>query len=153
MAFLQGSLEEGLVVYDLPPTGFSTGAVEDGVFTSSHSLKRAKCTGSSVEKPVYGMEQASRSWQRSLSPRLLERGESHTNVPRRLTQSTQGACVFFTHHTTTTPSGLICSFSLFAMMNARSTTSSFLNDLAKAWEVQRRGRAFGTSECGDILKG
>eukprot|EP00965_Chrysotila_dentata_P086383 2850669-Pleurochrysis_carterae.AAC.1 len=61
-AYLQGDLEPGEVVYCHPPPGYATiGA--DG--------RPRICR---VQKPVHGMAQAGRRWQRTLFPWLEEQG-------------------------------------------------------------------------------
>jgi len=61
-AYLQGELLEGEVVYCLPPPGYARKG-KDG--------RPMICK---VVKPVYGMAQAGRRWQRSLFPWLKEYG-------------------------------------------------------------------------------
>ena len=53
-AFLQGSLEPGEVVYCQPPLGYE----------NEHLDSHGRPMICSVEKPVYGMAQAGRRWQR-----------------------------------------------------------------------------------------
>eukprot|EP00965_Chrysotila_dentata_P012420 408618-Pleurochrysis_carterae.AAC.1 len=72
-AYLQGELEPGEVVYCRPPPGYET-IGPDG--------KTRVCR---VVKPIYGMAQAGRRWQRSLFPWLLSWGS---------TQSYSDPCVF-----------------------------------------------------------
>eukprot|EP00965_Chrysotila_dentata_P039137 1301564-Pleurochrysis_carterae.AAC.1 len=72
-AYLQGDLETNEVVHCHAPPGYATlGA--DG--------RPRICR---VEKPVYGMAQAGRCWQRSLFPWLLQFG---------FTQCKSDPCVF-----------------------------------------------------------
>eukprot|EP00965_Chrysotila_dentata_P098748 3264961-Pleurochrysis_carterae.AAC.1 len=59
-AYLQGELQDGEVVYCHAPPGYSTTGA-DG--------KPRICR---VEKPVYGMAQAGRRWQRTLFPWLTD---------------------------------------------------------------------------------
>ena len=61
-AYLQGSLLDGEVVYCSAPSGYATYGT-DGL---PHIYK--------VVKPIYGMAQAGRRWQRSLYPWLKEQG-------------------------------------------------------------------------------
>ena len=71
-AYLQGVLEDGEVVYCLAPPGHATiGA--DG--------RPRICK---VVKPIYGMAQAGRRWQRSLFPWLLEQGFTQLHVDKCL---------------------------------------------------------------------
>jgi hypothetical protein len=71
-AFLQGSLEPGEVIYCRAPPGYSTKGAD-----GRERIYR-------VDKPIYGMAQAGRRWQRSLFPWFLEQGfkqlESDTSV-------------------------------------------------------------------------
>jgi hypothetical protein len=63
-AYLQGSLEEGELVYCSLPPGYET-RIENGV-----SVPNLGADGRPrvlrIEKPCYGMAQAGRRWQRSL---------------------------------------------------------------------------------------
>eukprot|EP00965_Chrysotila_dentata_P121608 4020175-Pleurochrysis_carterae.AAC.4 len=61
-AYLQGELEQNAIVYCHAPPGYATFGA-DG--------RPCICR---VEKPIYGMAQAGRRWQRSLFPWLLEFG-------------------------------------------------------------------------------
>jgi transposase InsO family protein len=72
-AYLQGSLEAGEVIYCHPPQGYATFG-RDG--------RPRVCR---IEKPVYGMAQAGRRWQRTLFPWLLSQG---------FTQATTDPCIF-----------------------------------------------------------
>lgn len=83
-AYLQGSLLDGEVVFCTPPPGYEL-SDEDG----------NDCTGGDgrprilrIEKPIYGMAQAGRRWQRSLFPWLLSCG---------LRQLPSEPCVFMRH--------------------------------------------------------
>ena len=67
-AYLQGSLEPGEVVYCSPPPG--------------HGPPGRACR---VEKPIYGMAQAGRRWQRSIFPWIVSQG---------FTQLDADTCVF-----------------------------------------------------------
>eukprot|EP00965_Chrysotila_dentata_P040798 1352616-Pleurochrysis_carterae.AAC.1 len=68
-AYLQGELEPGEVVYCHPPPGYEN--------TGSDGRTRV-CR---VVKPVYGMAEADRRWQRSLFPWLISWGfkQSHSD--------------------------------------------------------------------------
>jgi len=83
-AYLQGSLLDGEVVWCRAPPGFERKG-SDG--------RPMVCE---VVKPIYGMTQAGRRWQRSLFPWLTEFG---------FTQVDGDACVFECAKTMTTPSG------------------------------------------------
>eukprot|EP00965_Chrysotila_dentata_P061437 2034934-Pleurochrysis_carterae.AAC.1 len=78
-AHLQGELEQGEVVYCHPPPGYET-IEPDG--------KTRICR---VVKPIYGMAQAGRRWQRSLFPWLTSWG---------FKQSHSDPCVFSCERTT-----------------------------------------------------
>ena len=65
-AFLQGSLEEGEVVYCQPPPGYEKENLDS----------QGRTMICQVVKPVYGMVQAGRRWQRSLYPWLRSQGFS-----------------------------------------------------------------------------
>ena len=88
-AYLQGELEDGEVVYCSVPQGYATKVVEGKVVMclaeEGDGVKRI-CR---VDKPVYGMAQAGRRWQRALFPWLRGwRGGT-------LQQSSSDPCVFF----------------------------------------------------------
>ena len=61
-AYLQGSLEDGEVVYCFPPPGYERRDAQG---------REMVCR---VVKPIYGMAQAGRRWQRTLFPWLREFG-------------------------------------------------------------------------------
>ena len=84
-AFLQGDLEEGEVVYCSPPPGPYSTLGADG---------RQRIW--KVNKPVYGMAQAGRRWQRTLFPWLTGWG---------LTACSSDPCVFVRKETIQTPQG------------------------------------------------
>ena len=83
-AYLQGELEEGEVVYCQPPKGYER---------QDESGRRLVCK---VVKPIYGMAQAGRRWQRSLFPWLKDFG---------FEQSQHDPCVFYCNKTIQTPAG------------------------------------------------
>eukprot|EP00965_Chrysotila_dentata_P178274 5888173-Pleurochrysis_carterae.AAC.1 len=72
-AYLQGELEQDEVVYFHAPPGYAT--------TGADGRPRI-CR---IEKPIFGMAQAGRRWQRSLFPWLLDFG---------FTQCASDPCVF-----------------------------------------------------------
>ena len=86
-AYLQGSLEDGEVVYCLPPPGYSR--TVDGTDSGEQMVCK-------VVKPVYGMAQAGRRWQRTLFPWLEKQGF----VP-----SESEPCIFTKFATVDTPYG------------------------------------------------
>ena len=84
-AYLQGDLEDGEVLYcSSPPGPYGTTGADD----------RPRVWR--VQKPVYGMAQAGRRWQRSLFAWLTEFG---------LTASVSAPCVFTMRRTVATPAG------------------------------------------------
>ena len=78
-AYLQGSLEPGEVVYCHPPPGYNA------------SGKACR-----VQKPIYGMAQAGRRWQRSIFPWFTEQG---------FTQMHADNCIFVKRAQTTLKDG------------------------------------------------
>ena len=81
-AYLQGELEEGEVVYCSSPPGYER--IDD-------SGEQMCCK---IVKPVYGMAQAGRRWQRCLFPWLLEVG---------MTASKHDPCLFYRERDYTDP--------------------------------------------------
>lgn len=71
-AYLQGELEDGEVVYCSPPPGYATANVDGVVRLVPEAEGDGVARICRVERPVYGMAQAGRRWQRTLSPWLLE---------------------------------------------------------------------------------
>ena len=63
-AFLQGTLEPGIVIYCYPPPGYESDALDS----------QGRPMVCRVERPIYGMAQAGRRWQRALYPWLREFG-------------------------------------------------------------------------------
>ena len=128
-AYLQGELEEGEVVYCSPPTGYETKKLANGTVALCEKGDGDGVTRiCKVEKPVYGMAQAGRRWQRSLFPWMLAwrcdakgaKGCAHrpsplnadtdatsagTDVRPRLYQTDADSCVFYTEAMISTPSG------------------------------------------------
>eukprot|EP00965_Chrysotila_dentata_P073677 2434000-Pleurochrysis_carterae.AAC.1 len=122
-AYLQGELQEGEVVYCHAPPGYATiGA--DG--------RPRICR---VEKPIYGMAQAGRRWQRTLFSWLLEYG---------FTQSYSDPCVF-TLRSPTSDEQLILGcyvddlFVLHRDSSAGSLYASFTDALSTRWNVEDEG--------------
>jgi hypothetical protein len=93
-AYLQGDLEDGEVVYCSLSPGYEN-RVDNGNSVPNlgadglHRVLR-------IEKPVYGMSQAGRRWQRMLFPWLLAQG---------FTQHDADPCVFSILRNTTCPDG------------------------------------------------
>ena len=103
-AYLQGELEEGEVVYCSIAPGYAT-AIIDGVakmvpVEQGDGIERI-CR---VEKPVYGMAQAGRRWQRTIFPWLLDWRASIDGEPK-LTQCQMDSCIFHCRHRVKTPTG------------------------------------------------
>ena len=85
-AYLQGELLEDEVVYCQMPPGYEL-VGRDG--------RQRVCR---VEKPIYGMAQAGRRWQRTIFPWL-------TDPAQGFTQLRSDTCVFYRTETVTTPDG------------------------------------------------
>ena len=81
-AYLQGELLEDEVVYCLMPPGYEL-VGRDG--------RQRVCR---VEKPIYGMAQAGRRWQRTIFPWL-------TDIAQGFTQLRSDTCVFYKTATVT----------------------------------------------------
>ena len=149
-AYLQGELEPGEVTYCSPPPGYTTAEVDGRVrlvpIGQGDGVERM-CV---VTKPVYGMAQAGRRWQRSLFPWLTSwNAESGEDAPR-LQQSVFDTCVFFCRHSTTTPSGrrdeimlvgvyVDDLFVLSSHTDEHSLYARFTTDLAARWDVEDEG--------------
>ena len=134
-AYLQGELVEGEVVYCLPPSGYAK-VGRDG------QLMVCK-----VVKPVYGMAQAGRRWQRSLFPWLLEYG---------FVQCNSDPSVFTLERSMTTPDGprverlhlgvYVDDLSvLYATDDDHSLYRDFATKLQERWKVEDEG------DCHDLL--
>ena len=98
-AYLQGSLEDGEFAYCQPPKGYSTREVNGKVQMVPEGEGDGVRRVCRVEKPVYGMAQAGRRWQRALFPWLLDWSD------RKLQQSTADTCIFHYQGTNSTPNG------------------------------------------------
>ena len=129
-AYLQGALEDGEVVYCHAPPGPHGTTGVDG----KQRVWR-------VNKPVYGMAQAGRRWQRTLFPWLKEWG---------LTACDSDPCVFFARRQVDTPQGpredtLIVGCyvdDLFVLSNSHDPHSLyhlFTRDLQRRWKVDDEG--------------
>ena len=129
-AFLQGDLEQGEVVYCSPPPG------PHGKIGSDGRQRVWK-----VRKPVYGMAQAGRRWQRTLFPWLTQWG---------LKSCSADPCVFMRKETIQTPNGpredilLVGCYvdDLFILYNngdEHSLYHKFTTDLQKRWSVDDEG--------------
>ena len=148
-AYLQGSLEPGEVTYCTPPPGYGTAEIDGRVrlvpIADADGVDRL-CL---VVKPVYGMAQAGRRWQRSLFPWLKAWNERVAAAPR-LVQSVFDSCVFFCHHDVDTPHGkrrellLVGCYvdDLFVLSSHNDEYSlyhQFTSDLSKRWDVEDEG--------------
>jgi hypothetical protein len=65
VAYLQDSLEEGVVVYCSLPPGYEH-RIENGAQVAN--VVGATASHGFIEKPVYSMAQSGRRWQRTLFP-------------------------------------------------------------------------------------
>ena len=129
-AFLQGDLEQGEVIYCSPPPG------PHGTLGKDNRQRVWR-----VNKPVYGMAQAGRRWQRTLFPWLKEWG---------LKACDADSCVFVLRKEVQTNKGprmdtLIVGCyvdDLFILYNSDdefSLYSSFTKDLQARWSVDDEG--------------
>ena len=129
-AFLQGELEQGEVVYCSAPPGPHGKIGADG---------RQRVW--KVNKPVYGMAQAGRRWQRTLFPWLVGWG---------LKACESDPCVFMRRETVQTPQGpredilLVGCYvdDLFILYNSddeHSLYRRFTSDLQQRWSVDDEG--------------
>ena len=129
-AYLQGDLEEGEAVYCQAPPGPHGQLGADG---RPRIWKTCK--------PVYGMAQAGRRWQRSLFPWLREWG---------LRQCTSDECVFHLTREVNTPNGVRTDtlilgcyvddlFILYNSDDEHSLYNRFVADLQRRWDVDDEG--------------
>ena len=129
-AFLQGELEDGEVVYCSPPPG------PHGTIGADNRQRVWR-----VNKPVYGMAQAGRRWQRTLFPWLKKWG---------LKACDADSCVFVLRKEVQTSNGprmdtLIVGCyvdDLFILYNSNdeySLYSAFTKDLQARWSVDDEG--------------
>jgi hypothetical protein len=129
-ADLQGELLEGEVVYCLPPSGGYSTTGKDG-----HPMV---CK---IIKPVYGMAQAGRRWQRSLYPWLKEYG---------FTQISPDSSVFTLEREMDSPTGKrketlhlgayvddLCV--IYDNDNKYSLYLDFITKLQERWKVEDEG--------------
>ena len=130
-AYLQGELEEGEVVYCSAPPGYER-TDDDG--------EQMCCK---IVKPVYGMAQAGRRWQRCLFPWLLEVG---------MTASKHDPCLFHRERDYTDPStgltvldrlvvgvyvdDLACGYKF---SGPGSLYDDFVHALSSRWKVEDEG--------------
>ena len=119
-AYLQGSLEDGEVVYCHPPPGYERSDGDDNPLVCR------------VVKPIYGMAQAGRRWQRSLFPWLKKFG---------FTQCDYDSCMF---HMTRGEEKLYvgCYVDDLAIAYGSDAEGSLYHDFTralKAWQVEDEG--------------
>jgi hypothetical protein len=148
-AYLQGSLEPGEVVYCSPPPGWTTALVDGAAQLVPDGEGDGVDRLCLVQKPVYGMAQAGRRWQRSIFPWLLDwRGSGG----ERLSQSRLDSCVFHCTHDVKTPAGVRRErlligcyvddlFILSSHTDEHSIYHRFTNSLSAAWDVEDEGEA------------
>jgi hypothetical protein len=130
-AYLQGELLEDEVVYCQMPPGYEL-VGRDG--------RQRVCR---VEKPIYGMAQAGRRWQRTIFPWL-------TDPAQGFTQLRSDTCVFYRTETVNTPDGprverLIVGcyvddlFVLSSHDDEHSLYHAFTLSLQHDWDVEDEG--------------
>ena len=128
-AYLQGELLEGETVYCYPPPGYE------------HKGKDGRNQICRVLKPVYGMAQAGRRWQRTLFPWLLEFGFVQTHSDQS---------VFTLERTMQTPDGerrerihvgvYVDDLAVvYSHDDQHSLYRSFISALEKRWNVEDEG--------------
>ena len=128
-AYLQGELLEGETVYCYPPPGYE------------HKGKDGRNQICRVLKPVYGMAQAGRRWQRTLFPWLLEFGFVQTHSDQS---------VFTLERTMQTPGGerrerihvgvYVDDLAVvYSHDDQHSLYRSFISALEKRWNVEDEG--------------
>ena len=141
-AYLQGSLEEGETVYCTPPPGYETVGAD-----GRQRIYR-------VDRPIYGMAQAGRRWQRTLFPWLSAWSARIDGPP--LAQGKYESCVFSLVDTVQTPDGpreerLIIGVYVDDLCTCASHTdeyslyAKFTADLKQRWAVEDEG------PCSDLL--
>ena len=126
-AYLQGLLEDGEVVFCLMPEGYET----TGTDGKPNVLR--------IEKPIYGLAQAGRRWQRSLFPWLIKYG---------FTQSEYDPCVFYIKQTKDKHEEVIilgCYVDDLLVCASHTDNGSlfkaFVKALKKDWEIDDEGEA------------
>lgn len=135
-AYLQGSLEEGEVVYGRPSPGFSTAVVDGTVRLVPHARADKVQRICRVEKPVYGMAHSLAADGNVHCSLGYWSGEHHTRARRAshkvrmthvssslITQSLRPRDLAL-NHCTSVVSWTTCSSSQLTMMNSHSTAPS-----------------------------
>ena len=150
-AYLQGELEPGEVVYCTPPPGYSTALTDGKVRLVPSAQGDGVDRICRVEKPVYGMAQAGRRWQRTIFPWILAwRGIGANGASIQVTQSTLDTCVFTCRAQVSTPSGprdevLLLGIyvdDIFANSShddEHSLYAQFFGALSDEWDVEDEG--------------
>ena len=150
-AYLQGELEPGEVVYCTPPPGYSTALTDGKVRLVPSAQGDGVDRICRVEKPVYGMAQAGRRWQRTIFPWILAwRGTGVNGASVQITQSKLDTCVFTCRAQVSTPSGprdevLLLGIyvdDIFANSShddEHSLYAQFFGALSDEWDVEDEG--------------
>jgi len=134
-AYLQGQLEEGEYCYCSLPAGFAE--ITDEREFGRDGKRRVCC----VTKPIYGMAQAGRRWQRSLFPWLKAWG---------CTQCSADDCVFSITREMSTPNGPRMESLLIGVYvddlavayefdDDHSLYQSFFVDISTRWNIEDEG--------------
>ena len=126
-AYLQGDLLEGEVIYCHPPPGYR----EHGrSHTGADGEEQVLC----VQRPIYGMAQAGRRWQRSLFPWLIEQGfTQHHADPCVFSRTVNGQRLMIGVYVDDL---CVCHGSSSA---AKSDYDSFISALNSRWEIDDEG--------------
>ena len=147
-AYLQGELEPGEVVYCSPPPGYSTAIVDGAVTLVPTDQGDGVDRLCRVERPVYGMAQSGRRWQRTIFPWLLA---WRAKDGAQLKQSLLDTCVFSCSRTVTLPSGeqrhevllLGCYVDDLCIMSSHDDEFSLYGQLVAAlaadWDIEDEG--------------
>ena len=150
-AYLQGELEPGEVLYCTPPPGYSTALIDGEVRMVLAAQGDGMDRICRVEKPVYGMAQAGRRWQRTIFPWMLAwRGVAADGSAIQLVQSKLDTCIFTCRARVSTPSGprdevLMLGiyvddvFSNSSHDDEHSIYSQFFGALSDEWDVEDEG--------------
>ena len=136
-AYLQGSLLDGEVVYCSPPPGYTDNDQLGNSRIGADGLPQI-CR---VEKPIYGMAQAGRRWQRSIFPWFGSQG---------FTPSHNDPCLFQKREVRQTPDGpreelMIIGvyvddlFILYSHDDKHSLYRSFTDAMQLRWDVDDEG--------------
>ena len=150
-AYLQGELEPGEVVFCTPPPGYSTALVNGKVRLVLSAQGDGVDRICRVEKPVYGMAQAGRRWQRTIFPWILAwRGSGADGASIQIEQSKLDTCVFTCRARVSTPSGPRDEILLLGIYvddifansshdDEHSIYAQFFGALSDEWDVEDEG--------------